>query len=408
MDLPDSAACDARIQQRGCGNPVIGCSEPTRMKTFFQHFTWSLIVSLVALIIALLYGGWAAVALCVILGLMEISLSFDNAVVNARVLEKMSEFWQKIFLTVGILIAVVGMRLVMPLILVSVTTGLSFSEVITLALEKGDPETVGTYGHYLHDAHPQIAAFGGMFLLMLFLDFIFEDRDIKWLTWLERPLAKVGRLGSLSYVVALAVLLGGANLAEDPLVVLVAGVLGLITYILVNGLGSLFEDTLGDETADIAGSAEGNAAGVQPKKGGASTLAVLTGRAAFFSFLYLEVLDASFSFDGVIGAFAITADPIIILLGLGLIGAMFVRSLTIFLVRQGTLNDYIYLDHGAHWAIGALAGILILSIGFEIPELVTGLIGVFLIAAAFWSSVRANKRDSVEAGTPAPELVDSP
>jgi hypothetical protein len=408
MDLPDSAACDARIQQRGCGHPVNGCSEPTGMKTFFQHFTWSLIVSLVALVIALLYGGWAAVALCVILGLMEISLSFDNAVVNARVLEKMSEFWQKIFLTVGILIAVVGMRLVMPLILVSVTTGLSFSEVITLALEKGDPETVGTYGHYLHDAHPQIAAFGGMFLLMLFLDFIFEDRDIKWLTWLERPLAKVGRLGSLSYVVALAVLLGGANLAEDPLVVLVAGVLGLITYILVNGLGSLFEDTLDDETADIAGSAEASAADVQPKKGGASTLAVLTGRAAFFSFLYLEVLDASFSFDGVIGAFAITADPIIILLGLGLIGAMFVRSLTIFLVRQGTLNDYIYLDHGAHWAIGALAGILILSIGFEIPELVTGLIGVFLIAAAFWSSVRANKRDSIEADTPAPELVDSP
>jgi len=377
------------------------------MKTFFQHFTWSLIVSLVALIIALLYGGWAAVALCVILGLMEISLSFDNAVVNARVLEKMSEFWQKIFLTVGILIAVVGMRLVMPLILVSVTTGLSFGEVITLALEKGDPATVGTYGHYLHDAHPQIAAFGGMFLLMLFLDFIFEDRDIKWLTWLERPLAKVGRLGSLSYVVALAVLLGGANLAEDPLVVLVAGVLGLITYILVNGLGSLFEDTLDDDSTGSDESSDG-AADARPTRGGASTLAVLTGRAAFFSFLYLEVLDASFSFDGVIGAFAITADPIIILLGLGLIGAMFVRSLTIFLVRQGTLNDYIYLDHGAHWAIGALAGILILSIGFEIPELVTGLIGVFLIAAAFWSSVRANKRDSVEQGTPAPELVDSP
>ncbi|MBX0301122.1 DUF475 domain-containing protein [Cryobacterium sp. 1639] len=380
------------------------------MKTFFQHFTWSLIVSLVALVIALLYGGWAAVALCVILGLMEISLSFDNAVVNARVLEKMSEFWQKIFLTVGILIAVVGMRLVMPLILVSVTTGLSFGEVITLALEKGDPETVGTYGHYLHDAHPQIAAFGGMFLLMLFLDFILEDRDIKWLTWLERPLAKVGRLQSLSYVVALAVLLGGANLAEDPLVVLIAGVLGLITYILVNGLGSLFEGSLeeDDDDAGIRGAAADGAAVAQARTGGASTLAVLTGRAAFFSFLYLEVLDASFSFDGVIGAFAITADPIIILLGLGLIGAMFVRSLTIFLVRQGTLNDYIYLDHGAHWAIGALAGILILSIGFEIPELVTGLIGVFLIAAAFWSSVRANKRDAVEPDVAPAALVDAP
>ncbi|TFC51137.1 MULTISPECIES: DUF475 domain-containing protein [unclassified Cryobacterium] len=366
------------------------------MKTFFHHFSWSLIVSLIALVIALVYGGWAAVALCVILGLMEISLSFDNAVVNARVLEKMSEFWQKIFLTIGILIAVVGMRLIMPLILVSATTGLSFGEVITLALQKGDPATVGTYGHYLHDAHPQIAAFGGMFLLMLFLDFIFEERDITWLSWLEKPLARVGKLDSLSYVVALAALLGGAAIADDASVVLVAGVLGLITYVLVNGLGSLFE---GSDAAEAVSNTT---------RGGASTLAVLTGRAAFFSFLYLEVLDASFSFDGVIGAFAITADPIIILLGLGLIGAMFVRSLTIFLVRQGTLNDYIYLDHGAHWAIGALAGILLLSIGFEIPEIVTGLIGVFLICAAFLSSVLVNRRESAETLVKAPELVDSP
>ncbi|TFB96247.1 DUF475 domain-containing protein [Cryobacterium adonitolivorans] len=379
------------------------------MKTFFHHFSWSLIVSLIALAIALLYGGWAAVALCVILGLMEISLSFDNAVVNARVLEKMSEFWQKIFLTIGILIAVVGMRLVMPLVLVSATTGLSFGEVITLALEKGDPATVGTYGHYLHDAHPQIAAFGGMFLLMLFLDFIFEDRDITWLSWLEKPLAKVGKLDSLSYVVALAALLAGAAIAEDPSLVLIAGVLGLITYILVNGLGSLFEG--GDAAEDDAGTqdaAEESSGVSDSKRGGASSLAVLTGRAAFFSFLYLEVLDASFSFDGVIGAFAITADPIIILLGLGLIGAMFVRSLTIFLVRQGTLNDYIYLDHGAHWAIGALAGILLLSIGFEIPEIVTGLIGVFLICAAFFSSVLANRRESTATLAKVPELVDSP
>ena len=87
------------------------------------------------------------------------------------------------------------------------------------------------------------------------------------------------------------------------------------------------------------------------------------------------MLDASFSFDGVIGAFAITSDPIIIALGLGLIGAMFVRSLTVFLVRKGTLADYVYLEHGAHWAIGALAVILLVSIGYHINEFITGLIG---------------------------------
>jgi hypothetical protein len=375
------------------------------MKVFLSTFKWSFVVSIVALVAAFFYGGWAAVILCVILSLMEVSLSFDNAVVNARVLERMSAFWQKIFLTVGIVIAVVGMRLIMPLVLVSVTTGLSFSEVITLALEKGDPEVAGTYGHYLHDAHPQIAAFGGIFLLMLFLDFMFEDRDVKWLTWLEKPLAKIGQLDSLSFVVALAALLGGAALAPRPIEVLIAGILGLITYVLVNGLGSLFEgnESDEDETAGIHGSAEDIAAQVGERAsstdgstGGPSKLAVLTGRAAFFSFLYLEVLDASFSFDGVIGAFAITADPIIIALGLGAIGAMFVRSITIFFVKQGTLDSYIYLDHGAHWAIGALAGILIVSIGVEVPEIVTGLVGVALIGAAFSSSIRVNKRNAAE------------
>ena len=384
------------------------------MKIFFSTFKWSFVVSLVALIAAFFYGGWAAVILCVILSLMEVSLSFDNAVVNARVLERMSAFWQKIFLTVGILIAVVGMRLIMPLILVSATTGLSFGNVITLALEKGDPEVAGTYGHYLHDAHPQIAAFGGLFLLMLFLDFMFEDRDIKWLTWLEKPLAKIGQLDSLSYVIALAALLGGAALAPRPVEVLIAGILGLITYVLVNGLGSLFENSNSDDEDDskderpgIHGSSEDIDAQLSKRSGGPSKLVVLTGRAAFFSFLYLEVLDASFSFDGVIGAFAITADPIIIALGLGAIGAMFVRSITIFFVKQGTLDSYIYLDHGAHWAIGALAGILLVSIGVEVPEIVTGLVGVALIAAAFWSSLRANKRKAAEQGSGVPASVET-
>ena len=111
-------------------------------------------------------------------------------------------------------------------------------------------------------------------------------------------------------------------------------------------------------------------------------------------FLYLEVLDAAFSFDGVTGAFAITSDPIIIALGLGLVGAMFVRSITVYLVRQDTLDRYIYLEHGAHWAIGALAVIMLMSIDhrFHIPEWLTALVGVFFIAAAFAHSVWRNRR----------------
>ena len=101
----------------------------------------------------------------------------------------MSPFWQKIFLTVGVAIAVFGMRLVFPLLIVGITAKLNPVEAVRLALEKGNPDTKGTYGYLLHQAHPAIAAFGGMFLLMLFLDFVFEERELTWLSWVERPLA---------------------------------------------------------------------------------------------------------------------------------------------------------------------------------------------------------------------------
>ncbi|BCI84959.1 hypothetical protein NIIDMKKI_01650 [Mycobacterium kansasii] len=106
------------------------------------------------------------------------------------------------------------------------------------------------------------------------------------------------------------------------------------------------------------------------------------------------MLDASFSFDGVTGAFAITSDPIIIALGLGLVGAMFVRSITIYLVRQETLDRYVYLEHGAHWAIGALAVIMLISVNhrLQLPEWITASIGVVFIAAAVTNSVLRNRR----------------
>jgi len=178
------------------------------------------------------------------------------------------------------------------------------------------------------------------------------------------------------------------TLATDPNVVLMAGALGMVTYLLVNGLGEFF-----DQAADAGDDEE-----AEPARNGSgpSQLAKATGKAGFFLFLYLEVLDAAFSFDGVIGAFAITTDPILIALGLGFIGAMFVRSLTVFLVRKGTLADYVYLEHGAHWAIGALSVILLVGIGFHVDEIITGLIGVAFIGAAFLSSVMRNRKLAAE------------
>ncbi len=356
-------------------------------------FMWSYIVTGLSLVAAFLYGSWSAVVLCMILGVLEVSLSFDNAVINATVLERMSDFWQTIFLTVGILIAVFGMRLLLPLVIVWLAAGISPIDAFTLAMNPPAdgaayfPDGSPSYETLLTDAHPLIASFGGIFLLMLFLSWLFTEREFTWLSWLERPLAKAGRLDYLAVIVSVVTLLiVSQTLADDPQTVLYSGLIGLVTFLTVNGLGTLFENTSGEEsTRDV------DEPVAPARRGGPSTLVRAAGKAGFFLFLYLEVLDASFSFDGVIGAFAITSDPIIIALGLGLIGAMFVRSLTIYLVRKGTLSEYVYLEHGAHWAIGALAAILMVSIGHHVNEFITGLLGVAFIGAAFLTSIRRNR-----------------
>jgi hypothetical protein len=345
-------------------------------------------------------AGFTALFLVAILSVLEISFSFDNAVINATILRRMSKFWQTIFLTVGILIAVFGMRLIFPFLLVSASAGISPWSAVELAL--GSDADQEKFADLLVAAHPTIAAFGGIFLLMIFLDFIFEERDFVWLRWLERPLAKIGKLDQLSVVISLAVIaVAGEFLAhdEDRTRVLLAGVLGLLTYLLVNGLSDLFaiEEDDEEEDDDVATAKEAAAEAEAVREGRISParatgqVVLATGRAAFFLFLYLEVLDASFSFDGVVGAFAITLDPFVIAIGLG-VGAMYVRSITVYLVNRGTLDNYVYLEHGAHWAIGALAVILVLTIEVHIPEVVTGLIGVAFIGASLWSSVRRNKK----------------
>jgi hypothetical protein len=210
---------------------------------------WSYIVTAASLVVAFLYGSWEAVVLCVILGILEISLSFDNAVINATVLERMSDFWQKIFLTIGIVIAVFGMRLLLPLVIVWAAAGLPPAEAFNLAMNPPPddaayfPDGSPSYETLLTEAHPLIASFGGMFLLMLFLSWLFEEREHTWLTWLERPLAKAGRLDAMAVLVAcITLLIVSETLAEDPETVLFSGLLGLVVYLAVNGLGTLFEN----------------------------------------------------------------------------------------------------------------------------------------------------------------------
>lgn len=335
-----------------------------------KDFRLSFVVTLACLAIAGYWGAQsgqgivAAIILASILGVMEVSLSFDNAVVNAGVLKEMEEKWQQIFLTVGILIAVFGMRLFFPILIVTIATGLGMGEVATMALDQ--PED---YARHLQHSHVGIAAFGGTFLMLVFLSFLFDEgKKLHWLGRMEERLSKLGKLDSIEVMTALTILFGLQYALplepSDRLTMLVAGIGGVILYVAVSSIDSLFESE-----------EDGDAAVAAAKRNGVA------------GFLYLEILDASFSFDGVIGAFAITRDVVIIMLGLG-IGAMFVRSLTVHLVRKGTLDEYVFLEHGAHYAIGALAGIMLAGIVYHVSEVITGLIGVGFIALALVSSIR--------------------
>ncbi|HEU4844116.1 MAG TPA: DUF475 domain-containing protein [Burkholderiaceae bacterium] len=344
-----------------------------------KHFKVSFLVTFVCLAAAGWWGyehtGWAgalsAIGIAAILGVMEVSLSFDNAVVNASVLKTWDPFWQKLFLGVGIVIAVFGMRLLFPLVIVAMAADLGLMEVWHLALN--DP---AAYSAHLTNHHAEVAAFGGIFLLLVFLNFLLDkDKELHWLGHVEQKLGALGKVSSIAVMVALGALLASLMLVEpeQKLVVLVSGLWGVLTYVGVDAVSSLLE-----------------------KEENGSNVGDLIKRGGIGGFLYLEVLDASFSFDGVIGAFAITTDVVIIMLGLA-IGAMFVRSLTVFLVKKGTLDEFVFLEHGAHYAIGILALIMLASMKFHIPEIFTGLVGVAFIAASLWSSIRHRRRQEAPA-----------
>lgn len=354
-----------------------------------KHFGFSIIFTIVCLGISAYWGYnhgpeaglkamFTVLMITAILAVMEVSLSFDNAVVNASVLRGWDPFWKMLFLTVGILIAVFGMRLIFPIVIVAVTADMGMMEVVKLALN--DPQD---YSARLIAHHGEIAAFGGSFLLLVFLNFFLDDgKDTHWFKWLERRLSNLANVPAMSVFLALITLLiMAANVSEDSrLAVTMAGLWGIVVYIGVQVLSHLLG---GEPEVDENGNAVGHDAS------GAPTGVI---KAGIGGFIYLEVLDASFSFDGVIGAFAITSDVVIIMLGLA-IGAMFVRSMTIYLVEKGTLDAYIYLEHGAHYAIGALAFIMIASgTGLHVPELITGLIGIAFIVWAVMASIQYRKR----------------
>lgn len=338
----------------------------------FRYFKNSILVSILGLGLAA-FVGWEyhhtiegvleSIFLAFILSLLEISISFDNAIVNATVLKKMTPLWQHRFITWGMLIAVFGMRILFPLIVVSVAATISPLEALKLATLYPDD-----YSKLMLKAHIPVSSFGGSFLMMVALKYFFDsNKETHWIRVIEKPLIKLGKMEAIEIgiVILFLAFMMKALPQHEQISFISSGLMGLLTYIIVDGLGGLLSL---DESQSIKNSQSLH-------------------KASLMMFLYLEVLDASFSFDGVIGAFAISNNLFIIAIGLG-IGAMFVRSLTIMFVRQNTLSEFRYLEHGAFYAIFSLSIIMFLNTIIHIPETITGVIGAAFIGFSLISSIK--------------------
>lgn len=349
-------------------------------KKLLAYFKESIFVTVVGFICAYIWAehmhpgsGFLALFIVLFLSILEVTLSFDNAVVNAMKLEHMSHEWRHRFLTWGIAIAVFGMRFLFPVLVVAIFSHHNIVEVVKMAVYD-----VTQYTHYLHVAHAPLVSFGGTFLMMLFLTyFINEKKEVHWIAPVENFFVHFDKIKSIEAMLTLIclVIFSHYNAPEHKVGVLVAGILGVVLFLIIDGISHMLERF--EEESKKRSLVDGAA------------------KTGFVSFLYLELIDASFSLDGVLGAFAISKDIIIITIGLA-IGAMFVRSLTIFMVEKNTLKHYAYLEHGAHYAIGFLAFIMLFSTIKEVPEVVTGMVGLVIVGAAFITSVIENKRNEAE------------
>jgi len=314
------------------------------------------IVVFISWIVEFAYMGIRGVIEGTLLSVLEISLSFDNAVMNAVVLSTMTPKWRKRFLTWGMLIAVFGMRFLFPILIVSIISGFSLGETLKLAVEHSD-----VYGKSLEHAEPLILSFGGSFLLMVFISWLFDTaKELYWIRFFEEKAVKVAKLGEFKIIVALfMIFIVGLFKKSDSIIL--AMILGVLLFEAVNFIKNAVEFF---EDRDI-----------------------FSGDIGWASFLYLELLDASCSLDGTVGAFAITQNLIIITVGLS-VGAFILRSLTVYFVDSGKLKTLPYLEHGAHWGIGGLGVLMLLKLFISIPEVVISSLAFVFIMASFYSSLK--------------------
>ncbi|MBY0473007.1 DUF475 domain-containing protein [Patescibacteria group bacterium] len=322
-------------------------------------FIGPILLTIVAFGASYYWGGAAMLGLVMFLAILEISLSFDNAVVNAKALMRMEAKWRRRFLTWGMFAAVFGARLVFPILFVSFAVALSPLKVIFLVFVNP-----AEYSHLVEAAAPVIHALGGSFLGMVALKYFFDEaKRVHWIHVVEKRLASWGRVQAIEVGVILSILLVCTWIVpEHGSQILGAGAIGVVLFILMEGM----VDVLGASAARNV------------KQG-------------FALFMYLNLIDAAFSFDGVIGAFTLTTQISAIVIGLGL-GAYFVRTFTLVLVERKTLTSLVYLEHGAYWAIAALSLCMFTALFQHVPEAIAGTISLVFIGASYISSLHHNKR----------------
>ena len=348
----------------------------------FATFGSATVYALVA-VYAVATGNYGALGIVALLAVLEVSLSFDNAIANARYVVRLNQQWQERFLTWGIFIAVFGMRLLFPVLVVSATAGANPLEVTKIAIT--DPKA---YAVGFEHAHVPLVVFGGIYLLQIFINYMANKAE-KEATWLpiERVFEFAGskvnpRLLAFFAAVLAVVCLANFQWPDHKVTVYLWGAGSIALFQLVAWIGDKLGGDEDDDEEDKGDEAEaGTATGSKSNQ-----LLNLSGRAAAMVFLYLELQDAMFSFDGIMGAFAFTLLVVLILAGNG-IGALFVRSMTIQLVRTNSLAEFPFLGGGAYFAIG----ILPFAMWFELPDFLIGGVTVLLIAAAVVHSVYYKK-----------------
>ena len=367
----------------------ISMSEQIKQKSTISYFNTFFLFFGVSLILEFFYMGVLGIVQGTTLTILELALSFDNAVVNALILANMPPLWRRRFLTWGMLIAVFGVRLIFPKLIVFATTDLSFVESFSLAVNNP-----AEYEKIIMASHHIVMAFGGVFLLMIFLSFLFnENKEVHWIASIEKYASRWSSVGDLKILIAILTVAtigfyGPSEISIDGVLkkidkadIILPMIYGILLFLCIEFLRGILED---DGTKHDSKSMETEREKIEHVAN--SKLA----KGGLASFIYLELIDMSFSFDGVLGAFAVSQNIVIIMLGLGA-GAFAVRNLTILMVDRGTVAEYKYLEHGAMWSVGLLAISMIVQIFMHLSHGLIIAFAIIPIAIAFIHSIKENK-----------------